>query len=78
MHAKGGTNTKPARAAWEARFEREVDPDGTLSPTQRARRAAAAEKAHYTEMAYRSARARSKKAAKNAPTDAAKSTTEAA
>ena len=68
MHAGGGTNTKPARAAWEARFERQVDPDGTLSPAERARRAAAAEKAHYTEMAYKSARARSKKAAKKAPT----------
>jgi hypothetical protein len=62
MHSQGGTNTKPARLAWEAKFEEQVDPHGTLSPEERARRAEAARKAHYTKMAYRSARARSKRA----------------
>ena len=34
--------TKAAREAFMARFEREVDPDGTLAPEERARRAEAA------------------------------------
>ena len=30
LHAQGGTNTAPARKAFLGRFERQVDPDGTL------------------------------------------------
>lgn len=37
--------TKPARDAFMARFEREVDPDGRLSEAERRRRAEAAKKA---------------------------------
>ena len=49
-------------------FERQVDPDGVLSPAERARRAEAARKAHYAEMARRSLAARrAKRAAKQAP-----------
>lgn len=54
--------TKPARAAFLASFEREVDPDGVLTITERARRAAAARKAHFARMALQSARARRRKA----------------
>jgi hypothetical protein len=50
--------TAAARAAFLDRFEREVDPDGTLAPAERARRAAYARKAHFTRMAYLSAKAR--------------------
>ncbi|WP_242890126.1 hypothetical protein [Actinomadura litoris] len=40
------------------KFEREVDPEGALTPAERARRAEAARKAHMTRLAYRSAKAR--------------------
>ena len=50
--------TKAARAAFEDRFAREVDPDGTLAPAERARRAEAARKAYFTRLAYLSAKAR--------------------
>lgn len=52
--------TAAARAASMGRFERQVDPDGVLTPSERARRAEAAKKAFYTRMAYLSAKARSK------------------
>jgi hypothetical protein len=41
-----------------ARFEREVDPDGTLEPAERARRAEAARKAHMQRLALASSKAR--------------------
>lgn len=50
--------TEPARRASMARFEREVDPEGKLPAQERARRAEAARKAYFTELAYKSARAR--------------------
>jgi hypothetical protein len=50
--------TRAARAAFEDRFAREVDPDGILAPAERARRAAAARKAYFTRLSYLSARAR--------------------
>jgi len=50
--------TSAGRAAFLARFEREVDPDGQLPGEERARRAEAAKKAHFTKMAIASARAR--------------------
>lgn len=58
LHAKGGTNTTAATAASQGRFEREVDPDGVLSPDERARRAALARKAYMTDLARRAVRAR--------------------
>lgn len=62
QHAQGKTNTGPALAAYNARWEREVDPDGVLPPEERARRAELARKAHYTSMAFKSARARARRA----------------
>ena len=50
--------TAAARSAFLSRFEREVDPDGTLSADERSRRAAAARKAHFLRLALKSARAR--------------------
>lgn len=54
--------TLPARLAFEARFEREVDPDGTLPPAERAKRAANARSAHFQRLALASARARRRRA----------------
>jgi hypothetical protein len=59
MHAQGKTNTTKARKGFMARFEREVDPERTLSPQERAKRADHALKAHMAKLALASARARS-------------------
>lgn len=56
------SRTAPARRAFEARFEKQVDPDGVLDPAERARRAGQALKAHMLRLAYASSRARSKAA----------------
>ncbi|MDQ3570452.1 MAG: hypothetical protein M3450_01445 [Actinomycetota bacterium] len=50
--------TKPARNAFLARFEREVDPDGRLPEAERRRRAEAGKKAYFSRLALKSARAR--------------------
>ena len=54
--------TAPARRAAIARFDRQVDPEGVLSPEERARRATAAMRAYFTALALRSSRARTKAA----------------
>ena len=53
--------TRRASAAFLARFEREVDPDGALPAAERQRRALAARRAHMARLALASARARSRK-----------------
>ena len=53
--------TAPARAALMERFEREVDPDGVLTPQIRARRAQHARKAYFLGLALKSAKARAAK-----------------
>lgn len=60
LHAKYDATeiTAAARAAFLDRFERDVDPDGTLSEPERLRRAEAARKAYFTRLALRSAQAR--------------------
>ena len=50
--------TEAARRAFWSSFEREVDPDGLLSPQERTRRADHARAAHFARLAYLSARAR--------------------
>ena len=55
--------TAPARAAFLARFEAEVDPDGVLPEAERRRRAEHARKAYFAKLALASARARRKGAA---------------
>ncbi|MGA7419848.1 MAG: hypothetical protein WB765_05785 [Acidimicrobiales bacterium] len=58
LHAQGGTNTEPARKVFLDRFERAVDPDGTLDPAVRAKRAEHARKAYFLGLALKSAKAR--------------------
>lgn len=50
--------TAPGRQASMARFEKQVDPDGTLDPAERARRADQAMRAHMARLAFKSAQAR--------------------
>ncbi len=50
--------TAPARAAFLAKFEREVDPCGVLPEEERRRRAESARKAHFARLARLSAKAR--------------------
>ncbi len=45
--------TRPARDAFMARFERQVDPDGTLPGHERRRRAEAAKKAYFNALALK-------------------------
>jgi hypothetical protein len=45
--------TKAARAAFNAKFEDEVDPDRTLPEAERARRAEAARRAYFTRLALK-------------------------
>ena len=50
--------TAKARQAARDRFDKMVDPDGVLTPEERAKRAASARKAHMQKMALASAKAR--------------------
>jgi len=50
--------TRPAREAFLKRFEKEVDPDGTLSHEERRQRAEHAKRAYMLRLAKRSAVAR--------------------
>jgi hypothetical protein len=50
--------TAKGRASFLASFEAKVDPDGILNPEERARRAGHLRKAHFTRLAYLSAKAR--------------------
>lgn len=56
--ADPSAHTGPARRAFLDRFGREVDPDGVLTPADRARRAEHAKKAYFTRLALASAKAR--------------------
>jgi hypothetical protein len=50
--------TAAARKAFNDQFEKQVDPEGTLPPTERAKRAEHARKAFYLRLAFKSAQAR--------------------
>ncbi|NTY58680.1 hypothetical protein FEG63_03820 [Mycolicibacterium sphagni] len=50
--------TANARKAMLDKFEREVDPDGVLTPVERARRAEHKRKAYFSRLALKSAQAR--------------------
>jgi hypothetical protein len=52
------SRTAKARKASLDRFEKQVDPDGTLAPAERARRAEHARKAYFARLALKSAQAR--------------------
>ena len=58
LHASGRTNTAPGTKAFLDRFEREVDPDWTLDPAERAKRAGHARKAYFIGLALKSSRMR--------------------
>lgn len=55
--------TRNGRQAFASKFEREVDPDGKLSPQERAVRADHARKAHFARLALKSAQVRRKRKA---------------
>lgn len=65
MHGKNDSRQTSAngRQAFLERFEREADPDGTLPPEERARRAEQLRKAYFTALAFKSAQARRRNAA---------------
>ncbi len=65
MHSKHNSRevTAAARAAALDRFDHEVDPDGVLPEAERKRRAEHARKAYFLELAFKSAKARRKRAA---------------
>jgi hypothetical protein len=54
--------TAAARKAFNDQFEKQVDPEGTLPPTERAKRAEHARKAFYLRLAFKSAQARRRRA----------------
>lgn len=60
--ADPSARTAPARAGLDAKFERQVDPEGVLPAPERARRATSARKAWFAELALKSARSRRKAA----------------
>jgi hypothetical protein len=62
LHAGGGTNTGPARRAFLARFEVEVDPGGTLPLAERQSRAEYARRAYFAKLSLKSAQARRRRA----------------
>jgi hypothetical protein len=63
LHAKYDSRdlTAPARSEFLSGFERGVDPEGVLSPEERARRAAHARKAYFMGLALKSAKARAQR-----------------
>lgn len=61
VHASGRTTTRRAREAFFAKFEREVDPDGVLSPAERTKRAEYARRAFYLRLSAKSAAARKRR-----------------
>jgi hypothetical protein len=63
--------TANARAAFLARFEREVDPAGQLDPSERRRRAEQARRAYFIRLSLAALEARRARSAGEAGSDAA-------
>ncbi len=65
MHAQHDSRqtSAPGRAAFLARFEREVDPDERLEPEERCRRAEQARRAYFARLSLAAAKARAAKRA---------------
>jgi hypothetical protein len=61
-HVDPAAHTAPARRAFIARFESDVDPDGVLEPAERARRAQRAMRAHMLRLAAKSVASRARTA----------------
>lgn len=53
IHARGLTNTGPAREALERTFERMVDPAGILTEQEREQRVRHAKSLHYSKLAHK-------------------------
>ena len=53
VHARGKTNTLPAREAWEAKLADEVDPERTLSDIERQKRVEYALRVRMTRLAMK-------------------------
>ena len=68
MHARHDARetSAPGRAAFLARFEAEVDPEGCLDPAERRRRADHARRAYFARLAVASVQARRKRQADRA------------
>lgn len=66
LHAMGGTSTKAGTAAFLAKFEKQVDPGGTLPPEERARRATFALKSYMCKLELKASRARGRQTVKTA------------
>lgn len=64
LHSKcdSRVHTQPARDAFMARFERQVDPNTELPEAERRRRAESAKKEYFAALALKSSRARSRAA----------------
>ena len=58
LHAQGGTSTRAGTQAFLDRFDRQVDPDGSLAPEERHRRALLARKGYMSLLAMKAAKAR--------------------
>lgn len=75
MHARHDARetTANGRAAFLARFEREVDPEGRLDPEERRRRAEQARRVYFARLSLAAVRARQAKRATgtNRPQDGA-------
>lgn len=63
--------TAKARAALMAKFETDVDPEGTLPPAERSRRAEHLRKAYFARLALKSARSRRRSKELGAEADSA-------
>lgn len=64
-HANGGGGTSAARSEFLSRFEREADPDHSLSLEERAIRVARLRSAYFRTLALQSAKARRSKSNKS-------------
>lgn len=53
--------TEAGRRAAMERFERQVDPDGTMDPETRAKLAASAKSAYFQQLAFASSKARTRR-----------------
>jgi hypothetical protein len=73
LHARRDAHqtTAAARAGFLARFEREVDPDGALDPSERRRRAEQARRAYFARLSLAALQARRARRAAQAGSDAA-------
>jgi hypothetical protein len=73
MHARHDARRTSAngRAAFLARFERQVDPDGRLDPEERRRRAEQARRAYFARLSLAAAKARRAKRQRRRAGDAA-------